>query len=271
MDIKYLNDNEIKYELKEILKNVDMFLKKNQLKYTIYGGTLLGAVRHQGFIPWDDDVDLGMLRTDYDKLVKLLSEKNQINNNLKGIGFELGEGDWPFIKIVNQNITVKEGKVNISKYLWIDIFPIDGVPNHFQKFYFFRVRYVLRKLFFYKRAQLYKITYSESKSFLKRFVDGIISFTVRFISSELILKIYIRQCSKYDIENSNILSENVWGTKVFPITMFEKTMDFQFEDIVVQGICDYDKYLEILYGNYMKIPPEKERINHDLKARRVQE
>ena len=127
MERKYLNIKEIQEEELNILKETIKFLDHNNIKYYIFYGTLLGAVRHQGFIPWDDDIDIAIPRPEYEKLIKILKEKNnKINNlNIESIGYEVGVSDWPFIKIVNKDIKL-EDELNCDKNLWIDVFPLDG-------------------------------------------------------------------------------------------------------------------------------------------------
>ena len=92
----------------QILKDVVRVCDNNNIKYMISSGTLLGAVRHGGFIPWDDDIDIGMLRPEYNKLLNLLRKNsNCLNEELFGVGIELENGQWPFLKIYNKNILVK--------------------------------------------------------------------------------------------------------------------------------------------------------------------
>ena len=129
-----LSNKEIKKELLNILYILDIFLTNHNLKYSITSGTLLGAVRHKGFIPWDDDIDISMLRPDYNKLIHILKNINKIDESLSGIGFELGNSNIPFLKIINKNIKTEEKiirDITDEGNLWVDIFPFDGIPNHF--------------------------------------------------------------------------------------------------------------------------------------------
>ena len=107
-DEKILSIKEVQYVQKEMLKEIIKFFKENNLNYYIWAGSLLGAVRHKGFIPWDDDIDLAMLRPDYDKLITYLKNHNKkIKDNLEAISLELDNSDYPFLKIINVNYKYK--------------------------------------------------------------------------------------------------------------------------------------------------------------------
>ena len=125
---EYLSDKQIKSELTALLQVVHEFLVEHNIKYTITAGTLLGAVRHKGFIPWDDDIDIALTREQYDKLVRLLREQhNSVNECVYAEGFELGNDDIPYIKIVNKNIFVEDHTASIDRnefkedFLWVII------------------------------------------------------------------------------------------------------------------------------------------------------
>ncbi len=113
---EYLSDKQVKSELTALLQVVHEFLVEHNIQYTITAGTLLGAVRHKGFIPWDDDIDIALTREQYDKLVRLLRERNNwVNECVYAEGFELGNDDIPYIKIVNKNIFVEDHTASIDR------------------------------------------------------------------------------------------------------------------------------------------------------------
>ena len=129
--MKQLNIREIQLEEVEILKEFIKFANENNLKYYLSGGTMIGAVRHQGFIPWDDDIDIAMPRPDYDRLINLAKTK-KISEELEIKSLELGNLAYPFVKIINKNIDIVSKSAE-DKNLWIDIFPIDAVPSDYEE------------------------------------------------------------------------------------------------------------------------------------------
>ena len=147
---KQLSLKEIQQEETKILIKVINYLNNNDITYYIWGGSFLGTVRHKGFIPWDDDIDIAITRKEYNKLLELLRGNNKIDENIEAIGFELNNFDTPFIKIINKKINIRE-EMNYDKYLWIDIFPIDGVPKKHKMFYIILKMY--EKMYLWKRSK----------------------------------------------------------------------------------------------------------------------
>lgn len=270
--MKKLNLREIQMAQKKILRKFIDYCKKNNIEYYIWAGSFLGAVRHKGFIPWDDDLDLAMTRHNYNKLINILKENdNIISDNITAIGFELNNSDWPFLKIIDNNIRVHE-IAECDEFIWIDIFPLDGVPNHFfkRKIYDKKIN-LWRKVYTLKREQIRNINY-KSRNFLNFVAKKIIMKFLVYINYNKIIKKYIKICSKYSYKKTAYLCNNIWGVGVkekFPIEMTNKTQEYFFDTLIVNGIKDYDKWLTIRYGNYMELPPEDKRETHGFEAWRV--
>ena len=133
--MKQINIEEIRKLQISILLYVHEFCKKNNIRYSLSGGTLLGAVRHKGYIPWDDDIDIMMPRPDYERFV------NEFNENRKDVEYKVicsyndSQFFQPFAKVVNTKTFLKETyKRPVAQMgVYIDVFPIDGLPNDEQK------------------------------------------------------------------------------------------------------------------------------------------
>ena len=264
---KYLTLEEIHYEAKEMLKELIQFFKKQKINYFVWAGTFLGAVRHKGFIPWDDDVDLAMTRPEYNKLLEYLkNNNNKISDNLEGIGFEIGNSDFPFIKIINKNIKIEEEE-QCDEYLWIDIFPLDATPKDNSKFYK-RVAF-LNKIFILKRMEKKGMDLVGATK-LKKIIKTIFIKLMKIWKYDSYIKFYISYCTKYKYEDYEYIHNNVWSSSpaVWHKSEFVNK-EYQFEDIKVNGLKDYDSILTRAYGNYMQMPKEEDRATHNFKAWKV--
>ena len=268
---EYLSDKQVKSELTALLQVVHEFLVEHNIKYTITAGTLLGAVRHKGFIPWDDDIDIALTREQYDKLVCLLRERNNsVNEYVYAEGFELGNDDIPYIKIVNKNIFVEDHTASSNRnefkedYLWVDVFCWDNVPMHFTKLRYAYFKSYIRHALGSKRAKKYNVTCGYNNPIHHKIVE----FLFRNYSLKELTFKYIEYWKKFNKTKSQFINNNTWGDglKYLPKELMTEFKLYDFENIQVYGMKDADTYLSIVYGDYMKLPPEDQRINHGIKA-----
>ena len=272
--MKYLTLEEIHKEETEILKKFISFCDENNLTYYICGGTFLGAIRHKGFIPWDDDIDVMMPRSEFEKMEKILNKK-KIADNLSFISYDNGNMHYPFGKIINTNIKIDESciKDKLEQFLWIDIFPMDGIPENERE-----CKKLYRKTRKYRRLLL--ILYAEdscienfSKTKLKKIIKKIMRMFIRKKHMEKISKKFNEISKTYDFNNSKYVGGVSWGygpqEKLLKKDIHDCKVDF--EGIKVNTISCYEKYLTNLYGDYMKLPPVEKRITHDIKVYRIGE
>ena len=272
--IDFLTDCEIKRELTEMLRDLDVYLKSIHVNYSIVYGTMLGAVRHKGFIPWDDDIDLGLLRDDYDKLISCINDYTQntmLDKKYEFEGIELGKGDKPFLKFVNKQIMIDSNDLS-EKYLWIDLFPFDGVPGIGFKFYnlhFFKFLRVARNL---KDPLYVKSTITSNNSFAKRMYYKVLKRIFKNKNQKDLSALIVKCAKKISIDKAKKVANVAWSSLNEPSiskSLFENLSDYKFEDISVKGLEDYDLYLKSNYGDYMTLPPENLRQNHEIKAWRA--
>lgn len=250
---------------KKILVELIRVCEESNIKYFVLGGTLLGAVRHGGFIPWDDDIDVGMLREDYDRFMKI---SNAMPSNYAVESAEIIESNrYFFIKIYDKNTTAVENMAKpIIRGLWVDVFPLDKTFNSkfMRKLHFFLVRF-FNRLCSAKKGNYSPFEVNKFKFLLMKMIGGMIFFIPQRFLNGIYSKILKFKNSdgnsKYVV---NFLGR--WGEReVVPLSFFLESNKLVFEDIEVSAPSEYLKYLEAIYGDYMKLPPEKDRVGHSLK------
>ncbi len=248
-----LHDTEL-----EILHEIDRICKKNNIKYFLVAGTLLGAVRHKGFIPWDDDLDIGMFREDYDKFVdiaiKEIDDKYFVHCDKTDNNYWL-----PFIKIRKNNTTFDEqltnGKKVIHNGIFVDVFPFDdcGSNRKINRVKGMIIRTISDTLLVKQKI----LTYKESRHpYVNRLL---VFFSKKSLKS---LQIYMMKSSKehscvicwagaYHV-NKELLSKD----DALPLK------NILFENIRCKCFNKHKVYLSNIYGEFMKLPPKEKRVNH---------
>ncbi|HFI0645872.1 TPA: phosphorylcholine transferase LicD [Streptococcus suis] len=252
----------------EIVKEVIEICKKHKLSYYMLGGTMLGAIRHKGFIPWDDDIDLGMPRKDYEKFLEVA--QIELPKNMRVVNYRNTPNYQYYItRVQDTEFEVIEERIgNDSKFTYasIDIFPIDGSPNNFilRKIYFFRV--------LFHRAMM-SIYYKDSidRKRKRGTIERILLYVLEKLPFEKIInpnkeKIIIdRLLSSQDVSKSKFIG-NIMGAyrtkEMVPKEWYGEGKLYKFEDIELIGLEMYDEYLKFTYGDYMQLPPEENRKSH---------
>ena len=248
--------NEMQFKLLEMFKWLDRFLRSNQIPYYVIGGTMLGAVRHHGFIPWDDDIDIAVPRNEYEKLIHLLKEKTEhyiiesATTRKKGFIYN-------FAKFYDTNTSMTElARHNVKRGLFIDVFPLDGIGNNIDE-----------ALMNYKRIDNYNMLlamkcckYRSDRAWWK----NILLFFGRMlpVSVDWLLDRIDLECKKHSFENCNYVGNLVStyrSREIMKKEFFGTPTEYQFEDITVFGPEKYEEYLSQLFHDWRQIPPENQR------------
>ncbi len=251
-----------------IVKEVLRICDKYGLIYYMLGGTMLGAIRHKGFIPWDDDMDLGMPRKDYDKFLEVAQK--ELGKNLKVVNYKT-DPDYHYYITRIQDMETKVVEIRYEKngeftHVSIDIFPLDGSPNNrlCRKWYCFRLM---------AHRAMISLHYKDGidpdrKRSLK---ERVMLSVLRKLPTDKMFNAYNQKekCDKllrkYDMQGS-LYTGNMMGAyrtrELVPTSWYGKDSFYQFENLRLRGLMEYDKYLSHLYGDYMRIPPEGSRKIH---------
>lgn len=261
--MKKLSLREIQLEELAILKEFNFFCETHKLHYSLAGGTLLGAVRHKGFIPWDDDIDVCMPRPDYEKFLSLASNFGANDSSLKVEGhLTCPLRCAPFVKIVNTKISINANQLRNKNFLWIDVFPVDGVPSRKSSWLFIKMEFLRRLL-------IYAFRPSSTKNIFKRCIKAFLILKLPQVKLYL-CKLMTKLAKRYEFgkyENVAVITWGLHGTKeIIPYEAFNKTVKMVFEDLEFPCMGCWEEYLTGLYGNYMQLPPEDQRSSHLIDA-----
>lgn len=245
----------------EILKKFKEICEKHDLKYILSSGTLLGAVRHKGFIPWDDDVDVDMTREEYEKFIAIAPEE---------LGEEFSLQTWhndgvyslPFAKIRMNGTVYREGDIlkNGMEGIFIDIFPYDVLPEG--RLRRKRLLFRLNRLRYFVNV---KTGYSKMsrESFFRSAAKIAAKVLVSFVSKKRLVERYEKTCAQCNRGDGDTLFASGGSCKVgtwqVKKSYFERRIELPFEDGFFSCPENYDAYLRAVYGEYMRLPPEEER------------
>ncbi len=255
--------SDLQKKLIPMLKWFHEFCVEHQLKYYALGGTMLGIARHQGFIPWDDDIDVGMPRKDYNKFIELCKDQRFEDYCLETIDTEKDDFYYGYSKIYDVTTTlVERTKTNIKRGIYLDLFPLDGLGDTREEaekeFYpiFMKYQFLLSRT----------CAYSKKRAFYKNVAITMARIIPNCIINNKKLMISIdKMCQKKDYNSceyvGNILGN--WGKKeIVPRSVLGEPTLYQFENILVYGAEKYDEYLSNLYGDWRQLPPIEKRVTH---------
>lgn len=263
-----MDDNELLAKIHKvvlyILLSFDKICRENNLTYFLDSGTALGAVRHGGFIPWDDDVDVGMPRKDYERFLQIAQEK--LPEDLFLQTHETDPAYWRNAAKIRLKGTIFQEYDDLpyeQNGFFIDIFPFDNVPRNK---YLAKFNIALSRWIYY----IVRTWRSRGKSpyMYRRFV-GVFIKKMPASLIKRIDKVYINLCRKYENKNTGKITCYSWlmtqqRSYIFDVHKMFPVKDISFEGQLVKIMNVPDYYLKLMYGDYMKLPPEDKRHGHHI-------
>ena len=256
--MKDKNLEKIKVIQLEIMDYIDKICKKYDIKYCIFWGSLLGAIRHKGFIPWDDDIDIAMLPDDYKKFMEVMENENSDKYYLQNI-YNTKYYIFPFSKVRKYHTTRIDEESNylpFKKGINIDVFPLFKYPT--SKFKQFLFKYRLQVI-----NVLLTRDYKQEKS-KKKYINVFLHLVPRSLTN----KVLIRKMNKLLNYNGEFNEYRVTYKKGFDKNCFD-VITVPFEDRKYTAPAGYDKILTELYGDYMTPPPKKDRHGHGAESKNI--
>ena len=247
--------------LLEIAREIKRVCEENNIRYFMYRGTFLGAVRHQGFIPWDDDMDFAMLREDYEKFRKIAPEKMDPRYCFQDWHTDPGYAH-PFGKVRKRGTRYVEAKCRplAENGFYVDIYPLDFAPEDPAQ----RAKLARQQLHLY-RVKLMKSKYTPWKEGDKVIVKKRIGYLLYqtaalFVSQKTLIRTY-EKISQVPAGDTLYEQSALPRAYYFDRAWCESLRDYPFDTETFPGPEDYDSFLSSLYGNYMQLPPEGQREN----------
>lgn len=257
--LKELTTEELKQVELDTLIAIRDFCNAKGIKYFLCGGTLLGAVRHKGFIPWDDDIDIGMLREDYERFISEFDSSGRyklithVNNK---------EFRHPFAKLVDSQTVLEEQLVRSTSGMgvFVDIFPFDGLGDTLEG-----AKAIVKKARHnYHYGNFCQYYYYPLTKGPKKFLKNIL-IAYGFMSRKPYFDAIRRKGLKIPFKTSKYAGCPLGQYKereILPREVFEDVVDVPFENETFSAPKGYEAYLTSLYKDYMQLPPEDKRVTH---------
>lgn len=248
----------------DILKEFVFVCQKLNLTYFVIGGTLLGTVRHKGFIPWDDDIDVGMPRKDYEIF---LQKAQELLPACYFLQTHQTDSEYPlnFAKIRNSNTTFIESSVanrNMNHGVYIDVFPLDFYPDSRLKQLWFDIRW---KLLHFRMRSEFIIPKGYKAPLFKKMLQSVLMKLAKLIYPSATKVIERREKLMNLYTNTSLVANfcGAWGKReIVPAFWYGDGRILPFENLTVRVPKQAEKWLTQVYGNYMKLPPQEKQMAH---------
>ena len=259
--MRRLSFKEVQDELLDILSEFDRVCRENNIRYTLAYGTLIGAVRHKGFIPWDDDVDVCVPRPDYERLVQLAKE-GVFKKNFVLTG-DRNKGDYhAFAKLVNTDVPIKTGNHIEVPYLFLDVFPLDGMPESKEE---------IDKMF--RKENRWSVIKGITEWYTMYKWWGPIAWIIGwwfylgvmvFGGHYRMLRKLNKSALRYPFGESELCGVHGVGYKrgIFPTKYMDELCELEVEGRKFLAMSNWDDWLTRRYGDYMQLPPKNQRVSH---------
>lgn len=264
--MEQISSDELKKLELDIFRKVIEVCERHELRYIVDYGSLIGIVRHGGFIPWDDDIDISMPRPDYERFKRAFEGESAPDS-----AYELRTGmrnriAIPYIQVVHKDtVTVKKGRREAyAQSVWVDVFPIDGAGNEKEELEQIYEKYweqinVSRKII--GRYQPFLNPVKQVKQFYWHYIK---KYSLKKIIEEAE---HVMQTFDYEASGQVFCFCTIYGTEEKNAKKYyEDRIQMSFEGIPCKVPRDYDEKLRGIYGDYMKLPPEEKRTGHDYTA-----
>ena len=257
--MKKLALREVQIALLDVLSEFDRICKEHNLRYTIAAGTLLGAVRHKGFIPWDDDMDVYMPRPDYEKFVQLIQKEGVLPAHLT-YSPDRGRGtNYCFTKILDTRYPLRSPNHVEVKYLFLDVFPVDGAADTAEE----------RKKQF-KKEHTWVVRSGICQWYTMDRWWGFIAYIIGFwfyIGANIVtprsrcVRKMNELAQKYEYGTTKMATCHNYGypDEAVPTEVYESYSEIEFEGKKFMAVTDYETLLKNTFGDYMQLPPVKKR------------
>lgn len=257
----------------EIAKEIKRVCEENGISYFLVGGTLIGAVRHKGFIPWDDDLDMGMLRSEFERFLQIAPSKLNDSFFLQTWHSDK-EYPFAFAKVRKKGtlfIEANDSNKKTHQEIFVDLFPYDNFPsdNEEQVRFSKKIQNYRELMYMVNHMTIWKRQPTVSRKILRfiKCVPDIIRAT--FSNREKIIADYEKEMNKYNSLTTKLVAQESGGVRFgkYPIKRdyIEKTTKLEFEGEYFECPLYYDAFLTDIYGNYMQLPPlEKQICTHNI-------